>query len=127
MNYLLNYDELFALMNKIRVDNETEYKKFITDKDIPLEKRWNTFKNAPYNWKYHDSYLVHFAIERIINRKITWYDDFYIERHQTVDMCDVIEYIQESDRPICVDLAAHIDEFKEEILSINLGSFIYDW
>src|SRR5512139_1306993 len=104
---------------------------FIKDKDVPLDERWETFKEAPNEFLVHDLSVVTFEAEKLLPRKeIVWYDgDFYIERYQVVHMTDFIE-------DMCADkidmeepgwTQELVDAFKEEILQTGLGSFEYDW
>jgi hypothetical protein len=103
---------------------------YIQDKTIPMENRWEVFLEAPSDWKNHESYIQHFDVEKkLISREISWYDDFYIEKNETVHMENVIERLEED----LEDFEKHgwtkdlISELKEEILQTNLGSFNYDW
>lgn len=103
---------------------------YIQDKTIPMLTRWEVFLEAPNDWKNHESYIKRFQIERKLKGKeISWYDDFYIEKHETVHMENVIERLEEDledfeKKGWNKDLIA---ELKEEILQKNLGSFNYDW
>jgi hypothetical protein len=103
---------------------------YIKDVSIPLESRWEAFLEAPMDWKEQQSYVVNFQIERKLkSREISWYDDFYIEKNETVVMENIIERIEEdldsfSENGWNLEL---IQEFKEEILQKNIGSFDWDW
>ncbi len=103
---------------------------YIKDVSIPLESRWEAFLEAPMDWKYQQSYVIHFQVERKLKgREISWYDDFYIEKKETVVMENIIERLEEdldsfSENGWTLEL---IQEFKEEILQKNIGSFDWDW
>ena len=107
---------------------------FIKNTDIDLNLRWAVFKEMPEDFLKRESYQVTFKIEKKLPQKeIFWYDDFYIERYQTVKMIDLIDDLEK--RLIEPDLynAAQIwpkeliDAFKEEILQKELESFLMDW
>lgn len=95
---------------------KSRFERLIAETSIPLETRWRLFCDSPDYLKNHKTWIVDI---RLHGEEIHWYDDFYINRHQTVDMKDIVEHLEEIDQ----DLAA----FKEEILAKNLGSFVYDW
>ena len=125
------------------IDEIREYKKspnalrdryvaYIKDTGIPLDERWETFKEAPDDWKEHRLWVQTFDIEKTVG-EISWYDDMYIEKYQTVDMVSLVEDTiadeiddedDEYDGPWNAETVA---AFKEEILAKNLGSFVFDW
>lgn len=106
-----------------------EYQQYIVDTSIPLNDRWDVFSAAPDEWKNQDSFIPHFSFEKKIPN-FSWYDVFYKERYQTIYLSDIIEGLESN-------LDWHmkkfswtqdlVDEWKEEVLAMNLGSFIYDW
>ncbi len=109
---------------------KNRYISYIQDKSIPMAERWEAFCEAPVDWKQQKSYVEHFHVEnKLKNREISWYDDFYIEKNETVVMGNIIERLEEE----LEDFSSNgwtkeiIEEFKEEILSKNLGSFDWDW
>lgn len=123
-------------------DAKKNISELLTNKNVPLETRWNFFV------KYGDmigntkSWVCHFDVEKKlipINLKdraddnyvgeISWYDDFYKERGNTIIMHEIIEGICDSmDRFMKKGWTPElVDEFKEEILANNLYSFTYDW
>lgn len=123
-----------TLLEKIRAYKEPiylqqEYLQYIANKEIPLEDRWNVFAEAPYEWKHHCSYIEHFDVEeKLQNGSICWYDDFFIDRYQTVNLADFVEDLRgdnyDSEERWPEEL---ISEFMEEVLDKNLGSFVNDW
>lgn len=119
---------------------------YITDMTVPLSVRWAVFKEMPDDWKVEENYIHHFDAEKYLNgREVSWYDDFCIERHETVDVVEFVEerlmekLFDESDIEYPDDVyGAGIDElppeiqtivdtWREEILSKNLASFKFDW
>lgn len=104
------------------------YVEYIRDKSIPLNDRWEVFKEAPKDWKNQSNWVQQFEVERKLG-EISWYDDFYIEKNQTVDMVDIVERLEDDptrffNKGWTLEL---IVEFKEEILQENISSFNYDW
>ena len=101
------------------------YKDYINNKDIPLNDRWEVFKEAPADWKNRYYWLCQFKVENKLSREISWSDDFYIDKHQTVDMVNIIERLEDDptrffNKGWTKEL---IEEFKEDILQGNIGSF----
>lgn len=109
-----------------------KYLNYIQDKSIALEERWKAFCEAPADWKNTDGYIVHFAVEKALKEnggEISWYDDFYIEKNETVHLINVIERLEDEIESF-EELGWNSDlikQFKEEILEKNLASFDYDW
>jgi hypothetical protein len=60
-----------------------EFKKWVKDKNIPLEERWDLFVKSGLG--VHDNY--YHKPKGIDWDKYTLYDDFYIDRYATIS-CD---------------------------------------
>lgn len=112
------------------------YLAFIADTTIPLDERWAVFKEAPDDWKEQKSWIQHFDFEKEFIGEISWYDDFYVDRHETVDMVDFCEErledyfagkYEEEDEEWQTVVIACIVAAKEEVLASNMGSFEFDW
>lgn len=125
--------ELIAYKNNSTLKDR--YMKYIADPDIPIDDRWNLFLEAPSHFQYHKSWCEHFSSESMLpGGEISWYDDMYVERHETVDSASFIDtklpdYLTDScdfDKD-SNEFKLIIDSFKSEILSRNLGSFVFDW
>jgi hypothetical protein len=118
----------------------------ITDKDRPLEERWDIFKNAPTFLKDHDTSIYHFDfIKSDDGRSENWHRLFdYYERHQTVYLLDVIDNFESihkmlnSDPPQlgykdhykkwpCFKDPETIVRAKEQVLKDNIETFCFDW
>ena len=102
---------------------------YIKDKSVPLEDRWEVFCAAPDDFSIHEGCQYHFDREEDDFGEISWYDDFYYDRHQTVHMESLIDKIQDkvNDRFSPKWNLEVLQNFKEEILSKNLKSFVNDW
>lgn len=124
-------DEISAFKNDSNPLKE-KYLNYIQDKSIDLEERWEVFCKAPTDWKEKDSYIVHFQVEKALKAnggEISWYDDFYIEKNETIHLMNVIERLEEETETF-EELGWNselIKQFKEEVLEKNLASFDYDW
>lgn len=129
-------EEIIAY-KKAPVELQQRYVAFIADTTVPLDERWEVFKEAPDEWKQHDSWIHHFDFEKqFFHGKISWCDDFYVEKYETVDMVGFIEerledhfageYEEEDEEWETIVLPC-IAAAKEEVLAKNLGSFKFDW
>lgn len=109
----------------------------LTNKNVPLETRWNFFIKYGDLIGNEGGWIQHFKVEKKLpDGEISWYDDFYKERYETIIMVDIIESIYDK---IADDKRSKgsnrqsgwneelVDEFKEEILAENLYSFILAW
>lgn len=133
----MDFDQLkIAIEDYKKSVLKEEYLKFIKDENISLALRWEIFRLAPYYWKEIGRNLPSFKSEELLtNSEIFWYDDFCIERNQTVDCAD---WLTKAEAGLNSDyykdkltkngwVLGVIDAFKREILSKNLGFFVYDW
>lgn len=104
-----------------------KFKKYIKDKSVPLEERWEFFTIAPDFLKDHKGWVESFKI--LDDKGIEYYDDFGYERYRRVDTEDLVatlfECLEEwKDRELT---EGDIHEIMEEILLKNMGSFTHDW
>lgn len=117
--------EAQALVSQLK----PEFEEYIKNSAVSLDERWGVFKGAPKFLRNEEPWIQHLKVG---TKEISWYDDFYYERHQDVDMVEVIESLEEQLDPTSYN---HTDEFtqddinnlKEDILSKNMGSFNLDW
>lgn len=129
------------ILNKIqdvqdRIETlKEEFASTIADTDIDLEERWDLFVKAPDFLKEHRGWVEDF---KAFPCEITWYDDFSIEKHEIVYTAGIVERIVEdfiyAERYSGTSkfkkmgfTSETVEKLKEEILSMNLGSFTYDW
>lgn len=135
--------ETEELATKLLIDRLEQYKNpslktdclsFIKDKTINLNLRWSVYISMPTDFLKRESYILHFDVEKFLpTKEISWYDDFYIERNETVVMVDIIETLYDRVRnPENYDAdqiwsSELIDDFKEEILQRELSCFRMDW
>ena len=126
------------------VKEENEVKEQLTnafkDKSIPLDERWELFVKTPVHLKKNERHYVEFATFKEGGYDFQWYDDFYIERYETVNLVRVVEKVEKemsyigqhgySTRPLFqsfFDDDNKIIRLKEEILQRGIGSFTNDW
>jgi len=109
-------EELQSSIEKVKA----EFRAVITNKDIPLDERWDFFVRSPDILKEHQNWIAHFDIEK--ETDFSYYDDFYFERYQTIHTSDLVERVEEREK-----FANYVVPLKEEILHKNLGGFQYDW
>lgn len=119
--------EEFEALKRSPNELHARYVDYIADQNVPLDDRWAVFCAAPSDWKVHEGYIQHFDAEKLApGGEISWYDDFFIEKYQTVDMVDWL-----SDIRYCGNGEDWTDEainaFKDEVMQLNLGSFKFDW
>lgn len=108
-----------ATTQSLMVIHKRDFAEFINDTSVSLEVRWKLFTESPSWLKEAEGWVSNFYWERLYG-ELNWYDDFGYARYTTVDMHQVVETMEESDKYSDVS----IKSMKEEILSKNLGSFI---
>lgn len=112
---------------KPRKDLKKQYLKYIQDQKLPLNDRWDVFVSAPIDLKEEEPWIQKFDIEDKTG-EFPWFD-WGRNRNETVNVSDFINNIGISDlygldRQFTVEL---LNEFKEEVLQKNIGSFDLDW
>ena len=118
---------------KPRKDLKKQYLKYIQDRKLPLNDRWDVFVAAPIDIKEEEPWIQEFDIEKKVG-KFPWFD-WGRERNETVDVSDFINNIDFEDNIGISDLYGldrqftieSLNEFKEEVLQKNIGSFNLDW
>lgn len=131
-NQIAEFNKIAQEIQQLQAKVRPTYLSILTDKEISLEERWEFFKNAPSNFKKHGGYAPCLITLDNKDTNLSWYDDFYIERHETVDIVDIVVRLELQDGEGQVftyfeNNPEAIDLLKEEILRLNIGSFTYDW
>lgn len=110
---------MLAITERVVLNTKVFIEVYYKNKAFPLKDRWNVFCSAPHDTKNHESYVHHFPsqFESIVDKYVS-----DLERHRVMHLNDFVEWVEE-----CEDFPELIDELKEYVLSINLGSFCYDW
>lgn len=91
--------------------------KVMQDKDIPLNDRWALYNATPAQMLNSESDIMELSCMR--NLGIYWRDISDFERYQCVNPVDYMDYVAAK--------GVSEEAFKEEILMLQLHSFIYDW
>ena len=121
---------------------DTEFKAFIKNKNYPLEERWGLFKFACENALFvslKGSICSLKILEAAHN--FSWYDDFYVEKHETVEFTNIVELVEETLDEILEDpdysedlrdvypiiTREELIQLKEEILATGYSGFVMDW
>lgn len=135
--------ELVFAANKMFQDlqqRKPEFEAYISNKTIPLELRWNLWEEAPECLKNTSGDIdsLRFESFRLFgvnpDDAIGYEGEIYhAERYRTVYVEYILDalYEHEASAPDCV-LAGSVDSsaivaFKEEVLSKNIYSAVYDW
>lgn len=135
---MIDNDKLNSLiMAKETIDSSLKtFMAALTDKSIPLDDRWNAFKILCSKdiltdiESYGDGNVSILEFDRGKRSEVELYDDFYYERHQTVDYVDMAERIEEgfgygdNERGITPESFA---EWKEAALKSKHRGFVFDW
>jgi hypothetical protein len=103
------------------------------DKNIDLDTRWEAYtilvKGNVLTAK--ESYGDGFIDTLDVGRELTAYDDFYIERHETVKFLDMYERFGEWEAGAYGNKVPPTPEsviaWKEKVLASGYASFRYDW
>ena len=135
---MIDNDKLNSLiMAKEAIDSNLKtFMAALTDTSIPLDDRWNAFKILCRKdiltdvESYGDGNVSLLRFDRGKRSEVELYDDFYYERHQTVDYVDMAERIEEgfgygdNERGITPESFA---KWKEAALKSKHRGFVYDW
>lgn len=116
-NHIAKFKDIFA--------------KYIAEKSIPLDERWNAFVLAEHELKNHNTYVTTF--KSLPEDFIMDDGPIQMERHETMDAVSLVERVEgvmEDNQDEYSEEALNavtIISLKEELLALNLGSFTYDW
>lgn len=129
----MSFDKLKAALaeiEKIKAELLATYQPKLTDKSISLDDRWSMFEQmcAAHllgNNGYGSGFLTELAGKP---RKLSLYDNFNVERYETITYLDMYEIIQE-------DLKddedkyepENIDAWREAVLASGYMSITHDW
>lgn len=105
-------NEIVAIRNRVQG--------FVQDLSKPLDERWDLF--CAVGMGSHSSYYVDFKALDEFHGKISWYDDYYLERYSTMKMDRLVRCFREKNPP-----EELIVQLKEEILEKFIWSFENDW
>ena len=86
----------------------------LADESIPLDDRWDLFIETPSYLLKH----VNCFSGSVLN--IDLYDDYGIEKYQTITVVHLVECLEDHDD-------GKVREVKEYFLERGAGSFTYDW
>lgn len=92
-------------------------KEFCADESKPIALRWDFFKIAPGK-----KYKAYTRVPKGL--RINFFDDFGIERHETID---VINWIEERAAELEIFTERQFDILKNYYMVNYIGSFVYDW
>ena len=104
---------------------------YFSDKSVPLSERWDVYEKVAGILPI-DRYGQN-AIEGALGNDISLYDDFNIERYQTVRYVDQIESLEsdfgfdEADYGPPRFTQEQIDSIKELVLASGTQGFIHNW
>ena len=97
----------------------------LKDDSIPLEIRWNLFKETPADLCKYERYD---QTNILFGRNVDAYDDFYKERYETIDVVDIVDSIEESQEgERKFKFKKDLDDIKTRILNKNIRKYKYDW
>lgn len=109
--------------NKQKDTLYAEVKEYVQNTDLPLDDRWDVFVWSGFG-DCSDWVVNGFKpLDDHFGREVCWYDDFHIDKYQTLEMKDLVEFMEEREG----SYPELIDALKEEILAKFLFSFVNDW
>lgn len=105
-------DDVEERRNKIRA--------YIMDETIPYEDRKEVWLETPDHLMTEEGWVINLDDYEEKYGEISWYDDFYIERHQTVDLRDCLSssYLAHPKKQ---------DDFIKNCIKLGYHSFYHDW
>ena len=95
---------------------------YLKDKEEPLTERWEIFTKV-YNELDTDS--CYFTIPDINGEEITYYDDLYCDKYQTIDYPQIVETL--ADKFEVEETDSIFNELKESMLQSGDGACVNDW
>lgn len=106
------------------LDSQPALRRYVMDKSFPLEERFliwaNHCKKNEGGW-YPDA-----SEFGIIGKMVNACDPMDYDRYATYDWDWFLDYIQD-DEDLATKYGVTVDEFKEQLIETNFGSFVMDW
>jgi len=113
-------------IQKYKEDGERlqkELKQFVQDKNNSLSERWDLFCFAKMG--NNEGWIQHFeSINEIFGEEVSWFDDFYKSRNQTVYLENILEELVDCEKEPTEE---QLNKVKEEVLERFIWSFELDW
>lgn len=92
--------------------------------DIPLTERWAAYTELVEKNIYNKNQLYGDGFIDDLGEGLTLYDEFYVERRETVKYVDMYERIMEDEDNYEQE---NISAWQEKVLQSGYTSFTYDW
>ena len=115
---------------KKEIDSELEG--WVKDKSTPLNERWDVFILMKSGSR--SGWMEDFKTLNDLAGEVSWYDDFHLEKHETMDMERLVEHVAENidetgeyalfDGKVTEKV---VEDLQEEILEKFIWSFKFDW
>lgn len=106
-------------------DNISILQLFIKNPENDFDDRWEVYSIIQPYLKRLSYYWTPPSLENM-QREISWFDDFYVEKYEVVDMDN--DFIKQVENKIEQDdWLVDIHQLKEDIMSWGYGSFKMDW
>jgi hypothetical protein len=119
---------LFQTADKIS-EITAKIEEFVKNQSNPLEERIWVWENCPEAFTQVDS--CYMDAEYLDGTEVSWYDDFYVERYETVDCRELKERDKFSDWDS--ELKKYIvkeeewKHFRQQCLDKGVFRFKFDW
>lgn len=110
--------EILDLFNDDTLSRRKKISDYIKS-DAPFEDRLEVWENTPYHLRTIKQWSTDLPEYEKKYGEISWYDDFYIEKYQVVDLRDIL----------CRDKFDSEQEldFITECMSLGIHGFVHDW
>ena len=123
--------DLSSLETKAKVV-KSDYLAYIQDTSIPVEERWELFKQAPKVMKEHSRYILNRhnpGIQKLLESLDGEYSKDEFKNFDTVELVSDVfdmEHLEE-DEEVSEEEQELYKQAIEELLRLNCGSFCYTW
>lgn len=100
--------------------------KLIRDEDniVILEATWKVFTDVVDRGIFKNISCWHMSFMQSLDSGLSLYDDFCIERHQTVSFTEMYSAIEDFELDFDQD---KIDDWRAEVLCSGYSGFVNDW
>lgn len=123
----MNFETIQALF--LTADKLSQIKKdikaFITNPDNPWEQREWVWLNCPEEFMHEENWILHCSFSN--GEKISWYDDFSIERYEKVICRDLVDRAGWEGYKSTRNPEKEWEVFKTYCINNGIQSFTFDW
>lgn len=123
----MNKEQILALMVDDVAARAAMIGTFVADKTNSFEDRKEVFLATPEHLYTKDQWILHLSDFEKKYGEISWFDDFYAERHSDVDLVSIINDAEIDPNYGFFTSQEKLDDFTRAVVEHGKHAFNLDW